>query len=247
MAELITLGSAFASRAITDDLKNCSQKVEPGYYICTFCQTKNPLKELLCLNKGCGRRRPGEGFWDVSAFALTHSFEPYPRKKTHGEMDGKLVEQYVMISPVDNSFNIRRRNGAAESASYDVSPEPAMRDQSLRLLGFSGGNDLSIDWGGVISNMDGLFLLNGVYNDYGASGGPVVDQAGRITGVLSCVLPEKDFTKAYIESVHIFVSFLKKHQFSTDGRHFPDKCEYCEQHPIIKEKFSIHEMKVPIV
>lgn len=178
--------------------------------------TENSVSNRYCSR--CKLRKPGEGFWDVSALALTYSIMPTQRLS---------MDNCVRIEPVGfaNFTNLK---------AYDVCSEMPTREQSLRLLGLSGLSSLSSDFGRVVQIIHGLLLVN-VYNENGASGGPVLDRLGRLVGVLSCANPDEAGI-AYIEPIQKFVKLLQMHTF-TENRHDPAKCNFCELHPLVKEKF----------
>ena len=190
---------------------------KPTEFNCTACLNLNSVDCSCC--RVCGTRKPGEGFWDVSALALTYAIRPTPL-----DITGKMIP----IEPLGYA-------DMAHSSSFEVCTELPTREQSLRLMGLSGMSSLSCDWGRVVQNINGLLLVNHVYNEYGASGGPVLDRLGRIVGVLSCVHPDEK-SKAFIEPIAKFVKLLQKHDFK-GNRHNSHTCRYCQLHPRIKTKF----------
>lgn len=215
MADLITLGTAFATRDAGDHLVSSQREGKPTVFNCSACLNENPVSSRCCSN--CGLAKPGEGFWDVSALSLKYSIIPTPRLSKEG---------FVSIEPIGLA-------DVSNHPSYDVCPDLPTREQSLRLLGLSGLSSLSSDFGRVMQIMNGLLLVN-VYNDNGASGGPVLDRLGRLVGVLSCVNPNET-AKAYIEPIAKFVELLQRHTF-IDNIHDP-QCQICEAHPLLKKKF----------
>ena len=54
----------------------------------------------------------------------------------------------------------------------------------VRLLGYPGNKDLSIDWGRIIQNNPNIDILVSLLSDDGDSGGPIVDRAGELIGLL---------------------------------------------------------------
>ena len=216
MADLITIGTAFASRDAGEQLMSSQREGRPTLFNCSACLQENSVANHYC--SSCGLVKPGEGFWDVSALALKYAIIPTPRLSK----DNSVRIEPIGLADVSNH------------PSYDVCPELPTREQSLRLLGLSGLSSLSSDFGRVMQIMNGLLLVN-VYNDNGASGGPVLDRLGRLVGVLSCVNPNES-AKAYIEPITKFVELLQKHTF-IENIHDPQYCNICEAHPLLKNKF----------
>jgi hypothetical protein len=222
LAEVVTLGSLFCNNGKSgDDLASSQMESKPTQFNCSACLTLNSVDKICCAN--CGIRKPGEGFWDVSALALTYAIRPAPLGVV-GRSIALEPTGYAALTPA--------------SPALDVCTELPTREQSLRLMGLSGLSSLSCDWGRVVQIINGLLLVNHVYNEYGASGGPVLDRLGRLVGVLSCVHPDEK-AKAFIEPAGKFVKLLQKHTFQ-HNRHDPQTCNYCQQHPLVKNKFCFN-------
>lgn len=203
-------------RNATDLLSSSQLNSKPTVYNCQRCLVENHVDNRQCSH--CEQRRLGEGFWDVSALSATYKISPTPRLNR---------ENTITIEPL----GFADLNG---QHAYEVCPEMPTREQSLRLLGLSGLSSLSSDFGRVIQIMNGLLLVN-VYNDNGASGGPVLDRLGRLAGVMSCVNPDET-GKAYIEPIGNFTSLLQSHYFF-NNRHDPLTCSFCVEQPLVRDKF----------
>lgn len=177
----------------------------------------NSRQSLCC--EDCSTPQPQEGFWDISALSLVYEFQPFPRNAGY----------IITIKPVD--FDTTKEI----SSALTVWPELPTVDQSLRLFGFPGMTSISCDWGRVVHFIEGLLLVNHIYNENGASGGAALDRMGRIVGVMSCV-NMKEPTQIFVEPIGSFIKLLQKHHFY-QNRHDPKNCNFCQENPLAKKKF----------
>ena len=147
-------------------------------------------------------------FWDMCALKVIAPITPMPMSQN---LQGRIRPEIIMnFAPHLGSGNMRggSKNGLSIITPHGMGGIPSLLhphypadappltsivasnrkvavDQVVRLLGFPGNKDLSVDWGRVELNDPNGDILISLLSDDGSSGGPVVDREGQLIGLLS--------------------------------------------------------------
>jgi S1-C subfamily serine protease len=141
---------------------------------------------------GCDRLGIGSGFVLPGGIVVTnrHVVEE-PRRVTVNTWDGRSLEAEVAGIAVDSDLAVLQLSGAVDLPVAEIRETPVAPDEIVLAVGYPDGGPATVSAGRVVSLVDGELL--GEPTDVirvdadirqGNSGGPLLDEEGRVVGVV---------------------------------------------------------------
>jgi S1-C subfamily serine protease len=141
---------------------------------------------------GCDQLGIGSGFVLPGGVVVTnrHVVEQ-PRRVTVNTWDGRSLEAEVAGIAVDSDLAVLQLSDAADLPVAELRESPVERDETVLAVGYPDGGPATVSAGRVVALVDGELL--GEPTDVirvdadirqGNSGGPLLDEEGRVVGVV---------------------------------------------------------------
>lgn len=144
---------------------------------------------------GCDRLGLGSGFVLPGDLVVTnrHVVEQ-PREVTVNTWDGRSLSADVSGIAIDSDLAILRLADVADLPVAEVRDEPVEPGEPIIVVGYPGGGPATVSTGEVLSLVEGELLdepADVIRVDaeirQGNSGGPLLDEQGRVVGVVFAV------------------------------------------------------------
>jgi S1-C subfamily serine protease len=141
---------------------------------------------------GCDRFGIGSGFVLPGGVVVTNRHViDQPRAVTINTWDGVSLEASVTGIAVDSDLAILQLSEAAELPVAELRTTPVEVGETVVAVGYPGGGPATVTTGSVVGLVDGELLdepapvlrVDAVIRQ-GNSGGPLLDEAGRVVGVV---------------------------------------------------------------
>ncbi|MEX2324541.1 MAG: serine protease, partial [Nitriliruptoraceae bacterium] len=148
---------------------------------------------------GCRQFGIGSGFVLPGGIVVTNRHVvDEPRSVTVNTWDGQTLEASVEGVAVDSDLAILRLQDDIVLPVAELRDEPVRRDEPIVVVGYPGGGPATVTTGKVVGLVSGEMLgepADVIRIDaeirQGNSGGPVLDQQGRVVGVVFALEAER--------------------------------------------------------